>query len=77
MTAPSVQQCATVVRRMCWNPSYSSVRTSTPPGAPGPFALSEPEVLAGLAQQAGLRPRQHGAVPCPWAYPDLETALRL
>lgn len=47
-----------------------------PPGAPGPFALSEPEALAMLAEQAGLRPRHHGAVPCPWAYPDLETALR-
>jgi SAM-dependent methyltransferase len=47
-----------------------------PPGAPGPFALSEPEALARLAEQAGLRPRHHGAVPCPWAYRDLETALR-
>jgi SAM-dependent methyltransferase len=56
--------------------ALGSLLPPPPPGAPGPFALSQPEALAALAVEAGLRPRHHGAVPCPWAYPDLETALR-
>ena len=47
-----------------------------PPGAPGPFALSEPDALAGLVRQADLVPLRAGAVPCVWQYSDLETALR-
>jgi SAM-dependent methyltransferase len=56
--------------------ALGSLLPPPPPGAPGPFALSEPEALANLAEQAGLAPRQDGAVQCPWKYPDLETALR-
>jgi SAM-dependent methyltransferase len=47
-----------------------------PPGAPGPFALSDEAKLRALAMDAGLVPLAIADVPCPWIYPDLETALR-
>lgn len=47
-----------------------------PPGAPGPFALSEPSALRALAESAGLRPLEVFDVVCHWEYPDLATALR-
>jgi SAM-dependent methyltransferase len=47
-----------------------------PPGAPGPFALSQPSALRALAESAGLRPLEVFDVACHWAYPDLATALR-
>jgi SAM-dependent methyltransferase len=47
-----------------------------PPGAGGPFALSEPGKLEELAARAGLTPREVFDVDSPWTYPDLATALR-
>jgi hypothetical protein len=47
-----------------------------PPGAPGPFALSEEVKLKALAGEAGLTPIATVDVKCPWIYPNLETALR-
>lgn len=47
-----------------------------PPGAPGPFALSEEAALKALAQSAGLSPIEVSDVECLWEYPDLPTALR-
>jgi SAM-dependent methyltransferase len=47
-----------------------------PPGAEGPFALSEPGKLEALMEQAGLTPRASGDVSCPFAYPDDETAWK-
>ena len=47
-----------------------------PPGAGGPFALSEPGKLEELAASAGLIPREVFDVDSPWNYPDLTTALR-
>jgi SAM-dependent methyltransferase len=47
-----------------------------PPGAPGPFALSQESALRALAESAGLRPLEVFDVTCHWAYPDLATALR-
>lgn len=47
-----------------------------PPGAPGPFALSDAEALKSLAASAGLRPIEVADVDCVWEYRDLETALR-
>ncbi|AUG79862.1 hypothetical protein CFP65_5152 [Kitasatospora sp. MMS16-BH015] len=41
-----------------------------------PFALSGPGVLEELAVRAGLRPAGGGLVSCPFAYPDLESAVR-
>jgi SAM-dependent methyltransferase len=47
-----------------------------PPGAPGPFALSEEQTLRAFADQAGLIPEEVDDVDCTWSYPDLATALR-
>lgn len=47
-----------------------------PPGAPGPFALSAPGRVEALLEQANLSPLTSGEVDCPFAYPDLETAVR-
>ncbi len=47
-----------------------------PPGAPGPFALSEPGRVENLLRQAGLTPLTDGEVDCPFDFPDLETAVR-
>lgn len=47
-----------------------------PPGAPGPFALSDEARLKGFAAEAGLAPLAVIDVDCPWLYPDRDTALR-
>jgi SAM-dependent methyltransferase len=47
-----------------------------PPGAPGPFALSDEAKLKALASEAGLTPIDVVDVQCPWIYPSLEIALR-
>ena len=47
-----------------------------PPGAPGPFALSDETALRGFASSAGLDPIEVFDVESPWLYPDLPTALR-
>lgn len=47
-----------------------------PPGAPGPFALSDENALRAFAAQGGLEPAEIADVGCTWTYPDLETALR-
>jgi SAM-dependent methyltransferase len=47
-----------------------------PPGAPGPFALSDKSALEAFATSAGLQPVEFIDVDCPWQYPDLPTALR-
>lgn len=46
-----------------------------PPGAGGPFALSEPGRVETLMQEAGLTPENSGEVSCPFEYPDEATAL--
>jgi SAM-dependent methyltransferase len=47
-----------------------------PPGAPGPFALSEPGALEGFVEQAGLTAAAPVDVETIWRYPDLDAALR-
>lgn len=47
-----------------------------PPGAPGPFALSDPDRLSAFVAEAGLAPREVIEGDTHWAYPDLATALR-
>lgn len=47
-----------------------------PPGAPGPFALSQEGALEALVEKAGLKPETTETVDCNWEYPDLDTALR-
>ena len=47
-----------------------------PPGAPGPFALSDESVLRAFAEGAGLEPIEVVDVSSPWEYASLDTALR-
>ncbi len=47
-----------------------------PPGAPGPFALSDETALRSFASAAGLDPLEVFDVDSPWHYGDLSTALR-
>lgn len=47
-----------------------------PPGAPGPFALSDESALRAFAASAGLTALAVSGVDCAWHYDDLETALR-
>lgn len=56
--------------------ALGSLLPPPPPGAPGPFALSEPGALARLAGDADLDAGEQFEVECIWRYPDLETALR-
>jgi SAM-dependent methyltransferase len=46
-----------------------------PPGAPGPFALSEPDALKTLFAEAGLSVAATADVPCAWWYDDEATAV--
>lgn len=56
--------------------ALGSLMPPPPPGAPGPFALSDETKLKALAGEAGLTPGVIMDVTCPWVYPDIETALR-
>jgi SAM-dependent methyltransferase len=47
-----------------------------PPGAPGPFALSDEATLRAFVADAGLEPTQVFDVDCLWTYPDEATAIR-
>ena len=47
-----------------------------PPGAPGPFALSDEAALRVCASGAGLESLEVFDVDSPWQYSDLSTALR-
>jgi SAM-dependent methyltransferase len=47
-----------------------------PPGAPGPFALSDETALRAFVAEADLKPVEVFDVDCPWFYPDEATAVR-
>lgn len=47
-----------------------------PPGAPGPFALSDETVLRRFAIDAGLAPIEVFDVDSPWIYADESAAMR-
>jgi SAM-dependent methyltransferase len=47
-----------------------------PPGAAGPWALSEPGALEELVVDAGLTPEDGDEVPCVWRYSTLDGAVR-
>ena len=47
-----------------------------PPGAPGPFALSNESALRGFATAAGLEPETMFDVECLWTYASLDEGLR-
>ena len=46
-----------------------------PPGAPGPFALSDEDALRDLFVAAGLDVLSIDDVRCEWTYPDEQTAV--
>ena len=46
-----------------------------PPGAPGPFALSDVDALKALFDEAGLDVVAVGDTECVWSYPDRATAI--
>jgi SAM-dependent methyltransferase len=46
-----------------------------PAGTPGPFALSSPEAIASVFDDAGLEIVSTADVTCVWAYPDEQTAV--
>jgi SAM-dependent methyltransferase len=56
--------------------AFASFMPPPPPGAVGPFALSEPGRLEGFVEQAGLRPADAVDVETVWIYSDLAEALR-
>jgi SAM-dependent methyltransferase len=56
--------------------ALGSLMPPPPPGAPGPFALSDETKLKALAVEAGLMPGAMVDVACPWIYPDIGTALK-
>lgn len=56
--------------------ALGSLMPPPPPGAPGPFALSDEASLRALASEAGFTPIAVTDVACPWIYPDRATALR-
>ena len=47
-----------------------------PPGAPGPFALSEPGAIEAFAAKGGLIPGERREVLCVWDYADEASLLR-
>jgi hypothetical protein len=53
-----------------------SVLPPPPPGAPGPFTLSDERALREFAFEAGLTPLDVADVDVPFVYADMESALR-
>lgn len=67
---PDGMEAATVVAAL------RPLLPSPPPGAPGPFALSDEAALRAFATAACLQPVSVFDVDCPWRYSDLSVALR-
>lgn len=68
--APEGMEAASLVAAL------KPVLPAPPPGAPGPFALSDETVLREFASAAGLRPISVFDVQSPWSYADEATAIR-
>jgi ubiquinone/menaquinone biosynthesis C-methylase UbiE len=56
--------------------AVGSLMPPPPPGAPGPFALSENQELEKVLQKAGFTIQQTTDVPSIWDYPDTTIALK-
>lgn len=56
--------------------ALGSLLPPPPPGAPGPFTLSQEGALEALVTQAGMTPGHVEEVDCLFDYPDEKTALR-
>jgi SAM-dependent methyltransferase len=56
--------------------AVGSMLPPPPPGAPGPFALTEDRRLETLLETAGFVIRNNDDIPTTWDFPDTATALR-
>jgi SAM-dependent methyltransferase len=56
--------------------AVGSLLPPPPPGAPGPFALSENQLLEKTLEAGGFTIRQNTDIPSVWDYPNAHTALR-
>jgi SAM-dependent methyltransferase len=56
--------------------AIGSLLPPPPPGAPGPFALSEAKRLEQLLTDTGFNVTSSYDVPTLWDYPDMDTALK-
>jgi SAM-dependent methyltransferase len=56
--------------------AVGSMLPPPPPGASGPFALSENQALENALREVGFTIQQSTDVPAVWDYPDTATALR-
>lgn len=56
--------------------AVGSLLPPPPPGAPGPFALTENGMLENLLKEIGLEVLNTADIDSIWDYPDAETALR-
>ena len=56
--------------------AVGSLLPPPPPGAPGPFALTENRLLESVLENIGFKIINDEDVPSIWDYPDMETALR-
>jgi hypothetical protein len=55
--------------------ALGSLMPPPPPGAPGPFALSDADALRALFDEAELDVVAVEDVTCVWRYPDQQTAI--
>ncbi len=56
--------------------ALGSLLPPPPPGAPGPFALTENHLLETILEEIGLKILDSTDVDCIWDYPDIETAIK-
>jgi ubiquinone/menaquinone biosynthesis C-methylase UbiE len=56
--------------------AVGSVLPPPPPGAPGPFALTENHLLESILEEIGFKILDNTDVPSIWDYPNIETALK-
>jgi ubiquinone/menaquinone biosynthesis C-methylase UbiE len=56
--------------------AVGSLLTPPPPGAPGPFALTENHLLENILQEIGFKIIDNTDVVSIWDYPDTEIALK-
>lgn len=56
--------------------AVGSLLPPPPPGAPGPFALSENHLLENILEESGFKIIDNKDIDSVWDYPDKDTALK-